>query len=65
MQSVATAAANYEVQREPRDARILLESAVTARNAKAAQPVRDWLQRSGFEDGHLRSLAQSLAGVAP
>ncbi len=64
-QSVATAAANYGVQREPRDARILLESAVAARNAQAAQPVRDWLKSSGFEDAKLRGLAQSLAVVAP
>ena len=65
VQSVATAAANYEVQREPRDARILLESAVAARNSKAAQAVRDWLQSSGFEDAKLRGLAQNLAGLAP
>lgn len=64
-QSVATAAANFEVQREPRDARILLEAAVATRNAKAAQPVRDWLQSTGFEDARLRGLAQNLAGAAP
>lgn len=64
-QALEIAAANYQVQREPRDARILLEAAVAARDARAAQPVRDWLQSSGFEDAHLRRLAQSLAGTAP
>lgn len=61
--SLAIAAANYKVQREPRDARALLEAAIAAKDAAAAQPVRDWLQSSGFEDSHLRQLgiASSLA----
>lgn len=50
---------NYAVQREPRDARVLLEAAVAARNSASAQVVRDWLQRSGFEDARLRSLARA------
>jgi tetratricopeptide (TPR) repeat protein len=64
-QATAVAAANFEVQREPRDARIVLEAALAANTKdalRAAQPVRDWLQRSGFEDATLRSLAQRLAG---
>lgn len=64
-QALEIAAANYQVQREPRDARILLEAAVAARNASAAQAARDWLQSSGFEDAHLRGLAQNLAGSTP
>ena len=64
-QAVEIAAANYQVQREPRDARILLEAARAAGNTLAAQPARDWLQSSGFEDSHLRSLAQNLAGGKP
>jgi tetratricopeptide (TPR) repeat protein len=55
--AVAIAAANYKVQREPRDARALLEAAIAARDAAAAQPVREWLQSSGFEDPHIRQLA--------
>lgn len=55
--SLAVAAANYKVQREPRDARALVEAAVAANNVAAAQPVRDWLQSSGFEDALLRQLA--------
>lgn len=61
--ALAVAAANYQVQREPRDARVLLEAAVAAQDAGAAQPVRDWLQASGFEDAHLRQLGLASAQV--
>ncbi len=49
--ALVVAAANYRVQREPRDA--------------AAQPVRDWLQSSGFEDATLRQLGARSAQVRP
>ncbi|MDP2824107.1 MAG: hypothetical protein Q8O52_15700 [Sulfuritalea sp.] len=55
------AAENYGVQREPRDARILLEAAIAAQDAAAAQVVRDWLRASGFEDARLRRLGQESA----
>jgi len=61
--ALAVAAANYQVQREPRDARPLLEAAIAARDAAAAQPVRDWLQSSGFEDAHMRQLGVASAQV--
>jgi Tfp pilus assembly protein PilF len=50
---------NYAVQREPRDARVLLEAAIAAKDPASAQVVRDWLSRSGFEDARTRSLAQA------
>jgi len=56
---------NYAVQREPRDARVLLEAAVAAKNPTAAQPVQDWLRSSGFQDATLRRLAQTLAQTTP
>lgn len=59
--SLNVASANYQVQREPRDARALLEAAIAAGNIAAAQPVRDWLQTSGFEDTHLRQLGERSA----
>ncbi len=59
--AVAVAAANYKVQREPRDARVLLETAIAAGDAAAAQPVREWLQSSGFEDAHMRQLGAMSA----
>ena len=49
---------NYAVQREPRDARILLEAAIAAASPAGAQAARDWLRDSGFEDQRLRGLAQ-------
>jgi Tfp pilus assembly protein PilF len=52
---------NYAIQREPRDARILLEAAKAAQAPAGAQAARDWLTRSGFEDMRLRRLAE----VAP
>lgn len=61
--ALTLAVANYRVQREPRDARILLEAAIAAGDAAAAQPVRDWLQSSGFEDALLRRLGQESALV--
>jgi tetratricopeptide (TPR) repeat protein len=59
--ALAAASANYRVQREPRDARVLLEAAIAMKDAAAAQPVREWLQASGFEDGHMRRLASASA----
>lgn len=48
---------NYAVQREPRDARVLLEATIAAKDSTSAQSVRDWLRRSGFEDARTRRLA--------
>ena len=59
--AVQLAQENYREQREPRDARILLEAAIAAGDAAAAQPVRDWLHSSGFEDARLRALGQQSA----
>jgi hypothetical protein len=61
----ALARDNYAVQREPRDARILLEAAIAAQDSASAQPARDWLRTSGFEDARLRSLGQASLAVAP
>lgn len=63
--ALALAQANYQVQREPRDARILLEAALAARQPASAQAALDWLLSSGFEDERLRSLAQTLTRGSP
>jgi hypothetical protein len=55
--AVQLASANYQVQKEPRDLRVLLEAAVAARDRVAAQPARDWLQRTGFSDARIQALA--------
>lgn len=54
------AQANWKVQREPADARILLESALAAKNLAAAQPVIDWLKSNRVEDFHLQQLAKQF-----
>jgi hypothetical protein len=61
---VGLASANYAVQREPRDARILLEAAIAAQDSASAQPALDWLRSSGFEDARLRRLSQEFGGSA-
>ena len=58
--ALALARENWAVQREPADARILLEAAVAARDAAAAQPVLDWMKASGIESVALRGLAEQL-----
>lgn len=59
------AVANWAIQREPYDARILLEAAVAAGRRDAAQPVLDWLAQSRHEDPQLAALAKSLSGNKP
>ena len=59
------AAANYQVQKEPRDLRVLLEAALAAGDAAAAKPGRDWLQSTGFEDARLRALAAQTLQSPP
>ncbi|NBW51156.1 MAG: hypothetical protein EBR49_13930 [Betaproteobacteria bacterium] len=51
---------NYAYQREPRDARVLLETAIAAKQKQAAKPALDWLQSSKFEDRRMRQLAKEL-----
>ncbi len=63
--AVQLALANYQEQREPRDLRVLLESALAARDGAAAKVARDSLQSSGFEDPRLRALAAQTEGMQP
>ena len=60
----ALAAENYTVQREPRDARILLEAAIATGEAGPARAALTWLQSSGFEDARLRQLGRKLLSAA-
>ncbi len=41
---------NWQLQREPRDARALLEAALAKKNISAAQPILDWLRISQYEE---------------
>lgn len=54
---------NFAVQREPADARALLEAALAARAPEAARPVLDWLAANRVESVALQALAQRLEGA--
>lgn len=58
------AAENWKAQREPRDAAVLLEAALAARDRAAAQPALDWLSRSGYEDPAMHRTANALRALA-
>lgn len=58
--ALALALENWKSQREPRDAALVLESALAARDFKAAEPALRWLEESGFESPRLRRLAARL-----
>jgi hypothetical protein len=58
--AVRLAEENYRLQREPRDARILLEAALAAKQFQAAQPALYWLRASGYEEPLYAKLAQRL-----
>jgi predicted Zn-dependent protease len=51
---------NWRVQKEPADARILLEAAAAAGAPRAAAPALAWLAETGCEWPRLRALAASL-----
>jgi tetratricopeptide (TPR) repeat protein len=54
---------NFAVQREPIDARILLEAALAARNAAAARPALAWIAASGIQSVALQPLADALKAM--
>ncbi len=58
--ALTLAQANWRVQREPRDARILMEAALAAREPEAARPVLEMLERTQLQDPALRRLAKEL-----
>lgn len=62
-EALALAVRNYTVQKEPRDAEVLLRTALAAGDAKAAQPALDWLRSSRYEDPRMTRLAEQLAAL--
>jgi predicted Zn-dependent protease len=63
--ALALARENFAIQREPWDARLLLEAALAARMPEAAQPALAWLHETGFEAPALHALRARLGGGAP
>ncbi len=58
--ALAAARENWKKQREPRDAAVLLEAALAARDPRAAAPALAWLDSSGYESDRLRGLAAQI-----
>lgn len=54
---------NFAAQREPVDARILLEAALAARDVAAAKPALDWMAVSGIQSVALQPLAERLKAL--
>lgn len=64
-QALALAKLNWAVQREPRDARILLESALAAGNNQTqAQSALDFLIQNKLQDARLQPLIAQFKGVS-
>ena len=61
--ALALARENWKLQREPRDARILLEAALAMKDPATAQDALAWLERSGHEDPDLRRTAEKLKAL--
>ena len=54
------ASANYAIQKEPRDAEILMRTALGAGQADRARPALAWWRATGYEDPHIDRLATQL-----
>jgi len=51
---------NWAIEREPIDARLLLEASLAARKVDAATPILNWLEKTRLEDVHLSRLRSRL-----
>ena len=58
--AVDLATRNYQDQKEPRDAEILMRTALAARQPRAASPAVGWLRSNSYEDPRLAALADRL-----
>jgi Tfp pilus assembly protein PilF len=63
-EALRLAQANWKVQHEPADVRILLESALADGKPAAAQPAIDFIRSSHLEDVQLKKLVANLSGLA-
>lgn len=51
---------NFKVQREPADARILLEAVIAAGQPEAAKPALEWMRTTAIESVQLSALAKKI-----
>ncbi|MGJ7914417.1 hypothetical protein ACI48D_02920 [Massilia sp. LXY-6] len=62
--AVRLAKANWQVQKEPADLRILADAALASGDAEAARMVRSWLQSARIEDRRVAATAARLKVAA-
>ncbi len=58
--ALVLAESNWNAQREPRDAMILLEAALAAHRPEAARPVLDFIRKTSLEDMRLQKLIKKI-----
>lgn len=61
--ALSLALKNWAIQKEPRDAEIVLEAALAARDPASAKPALEWMARTGLEDPRLSELASALRTI--
>jgi hypothetical protein len=54
---------DYRTQREPRDARVLMETAIAAGQPQAAREALEWMTRTSYEEPPYRALAEKLRAM--
>ena len=54
---------NYTVQKEPRDAEILMRAALAAQQPAAAQAAVEWFHRNSYQDAAMQKLVRQLEGA--
>lgn len=61
-EALKLAVANWQTQREPGDARVLIEAALAAQEPAAARPAAEWFTTNRVEDAKLAALVAKLGG---
>jgi uncharacterized protein (TIGR02996 family) len=58
--ALALASKNFQTQREPADAQLLVDAAIAAHQPTAALPVEEWLDKTGIDAPRLRQSMRSV-----
>ena len=64
-QALTLALANWQIQREPKDALIVMQAALAANNPLAAKSVIDWVRQTGLEYLTLNKLLANVNAINP
>ena len=60
--ALSLAISNWAVQKEPRDARIIMEAAIAAKQPDATLPVFEFLEKTHLEDARIQALLKLAKG---